>query len=232
MTSSLAHGGVGQRCHDAVPAVGMHVTSPPATRSQETHGPAAFQVLSVNARTVFNGTSGSAEAAKDAPLEADGQMQETPVTATSVEPEGEREALVEWFESSFGEASRTARLLWSARDQLDGGLTAGQASGNGVFVAFALKHEIRAGLLQHLERFVEDHLTTEWIQRAPSLAPVEEAITAMVEHLDEHADRLVRVQYGKHAPVPTHAMGLAGHAAGALQDVIHTCVADLVAGQR
>lgn len=150
---------------------------------------------------------------------------------TTSDADGERDRLVVWFASSFRDTSRTARSLWSTRDLLNGGLTAGQSSGNRVFVAFALKYELRAGLPEDLERFVEDHLTTGWVEQASSLRHAHGSISALVDHLHDHGELLVRLQYGN-SELVSDAMGLAGEAARSLQDVIDACTAALVEGRR
>lgn len=136
------------------------------------------------------------------------------------------EAMVKWFISCSADASLTARSLWRARDLLEGGLTAGQASHHTVFVAFALKYEIEDGLLDDLERFVQHRLQVRR-SRVPQLDAVARSIDALTGHLRDHAAQVLGSRYGEHQQA-ARALVLLDAAANALQEVIDSSVAVLV----
>jgi len=133
-----------------------------------------------------------------------------------------------WFGASFTDLAATLRRLWLINDQLEGGLIAGQSSGDSVFVAFALKYELRDGLLvERLAHFAGEWLDESWTQQVPALESSQAALTDVIRHLAQEGRLVARLRYSDSTQVE-RTRRLVGIAAGLLQDLHDQSVQQLI----
>lgn len=141
-------------------------------------------------------------------------------------PSSASDSELEWFTGAHADLSRIVRRLWEVHDQLDGGLTAGQATGEHVFVAFCLKYELRAGLVRELTEFERTRLSGSDLA-TERLTSVAGRLSATREHLYTRADRTAHARYGDIALVKETQQAVRV-AAAELQALLDDCVSALV----
>lgn len=103
--------------------------------------------------------------------------------------------LARWWQLHAGDLDAVRARLWQLTGQLDGGLTAGQATSSwDVKVAFALKYEIKDGLLDQLEQFFHGPLADE--RAGPDGRAARESLIVLIAHLATNGIDVARRSYG------------------------------------
>lgn len=133
-----------------------------------------------------------------------------------------------WWQLHVDELDEARARLWRLAGQLDGGLTAGQATSSWeVRVAFSLKYELKDGLVDELEWFLSGPLADP---RAGNLGAVARSrLIELIAHLVANGMDVARRTYRESDEV-TLTLRLVRHAAEALDALAtHTREAVLTA---
>jgi hypothetical protein len=134
--------------------------------------------------------------------------------------------MIEWYRESYPATSSVLASLWRVTHLHRGSLTTGQANGYGTAVGFAVKYELKAGLVADLRSYRDRWLTPAWLDSAPALAVPKLRLDRLVDFLDEHQLEIAHARYGE--PVGGRTDRLLLGAADALQAVVDGCTATLL----
>jgi hypothetical protein len=107
-----------------------------------------------------------------------------------------------------------------------GSLTTGQANGYRTAVGFAVKYELKAGLVPDLRSYRDEWLTPAWLATVPALVAPGVRLDWLVEFLDDRYLELAHAGYGD--AVAARANLLLVDAASALQAVVDDCITTLL----
>jgi hypothetical protein len=108
--------------------------------------------------------------------------------------------LARWWQLHVDELDAVRARLWQLAGQLDGGLTAGQATSSwDVRIAFALKYELKDGLLDQLEGFLHGPLADQ--RAGPDGLVARDRLIELIAHLAANGMHLSRRTYGDSSEV-------------------------------